>query len=319
MEIDGNVAVILQPDGAFVKQKAQSDWMVGEVVAVSQPQKTNAVWLKRLSLAAACLVLVLLAGLGGYTFFFETASVVSVDINPSVELELNRRGHVVNLTAYNDDGSVLLDGLDLKGKPYEEAIPALLQSDAMRPYLQDNAVLEFSVYSKTDEQELLTFLNGQREEISDIHPQLEVYCNGVGYEVVEQAHEYGVTPGKMRALLELQELDSSINIAEYSHHSMGEIRRLIREHHGKDSSAPQGGGQQGSGQGNGSRDGGSSQCNGNGIHGGEGVGNQGSGNGEGNGNGSGRHGGNGNAQGQGQNSSSQDEGNAHGYGQGKNK
>lgn len=275
MEIQKDVAVLLQPDGVFIQRKASPDWEVGNVVAVNPQRQPKTVLFKRLVAVAACFVLLAAIGFGGYTFLFETTSVISMDINPSVELELNRMGRVLRVTAYNDDGSVLLSGLNLKGKPYAEAVPALLQSEAMQPYLENNVVLEFSVYSQNDEQNLITYLNAQGDSIAADYPQLQVHCNGVGHEVVQQAHEHGISPGKMRALLELQQLDPNIDIEEYSHHSVSEIRRLIQEYHGEET--PQG-------QGNGARNG-NSEGNG----GGEGNGGTGP-HGSGNGGGGGHHG-----------------------------
>lgn len=266
MEMQNGKAVVLRPDGAFIEQKACPGWEVGAVVALVPPKQTRAGLFKRLAAIAACLVLVAVLGFGGYRFLFETVSVISIDINPSVELELNRLGRVTALTAYNDDGSALLAGQDLKGRPYSEAVATLLQSEGMQPYLSANAVLEFSVYSQTDEQGLLAYLNGQSEAIRASHPQLQVHCSGVGYEVMEQAHAHGISPGKMRALLELQELDPTIDMDEYSHHSMSEIHRLIREHHGEGETQGQGFG----GNTDGSHGSGSGGGNGHGSGGGNG-------------------------------------------------
>lgn len=255
MEIQNGVAVLLQPSGIFTQHKACPEWEVGNVVAVDAPRKPRAVFFRRLAVAAACLILLAVAGFGGYTLMFETAAVISIDINPSVELGLNRMGRVVSATAYNDDGNVLLAGLQLKGQPYKAAVATLLQSETMQPYLASNVVLEFSVFAKNDAQGMVEYLNTQGESITAQYPQLQVHCNNVGQEVVQQAHEHGISPGKMRALLELQQLDPSIDIQAYSHHSMADIHRLIREHHASDSSQAQG---NGAGNGHGGRDDGKS-------------------------------------------------------------
>lgn len=262
MEIRNDVAVILQPNGVFIEQAPRPDWEVGSVVGIDAQHKPRAMWIKRLAVVAACFVLLLAAGLVGYTFLFQTSSVISIDINPSVELKLNRMGRVVDMSALNDDGSILLSGLELKGKPYSEAIPILLQSEAMQPYLANNLVLEFAVYSQNDAQDILDYLNVQGQVAAATYPQLRVHCNGVGSEVVQQAHEHGISPGKMQALLDLQQLDPSIDVDTYSHHSMAEIRRLIREHHG---GTGQGGGSGSQGGSNGSQ--GEGNGHGNGGHG----------------------------------------------------
>lgn len=245
MEIQDKTAVVLQPNGLFVEQPTRPGWEVGGVVALPPAGGGKAVLFRRLAALAACLVLAVLVGFGGYALFFETASVISVDINPSVELGLNRMGRVVSATAYNDGGGLLLSTLDLKGLPYEEAVPALLQSEALRPYLAENAVLECTVYSQSNQAGLLAYLEEQTAALARQYPRLQAHCSGVGQELVAQAHEHGVTPGRMKALLELQRLEPDIDIDAYSHHSMGELHQLIREHGGQG----QGGYGQGSGHG----------------------------------------------------------------------
>ena len=50
---------------------------------------------------------------------------VGIDVNPSIELGLNRFGIVVETTAINDDGRVLLESVALEGRSYDEALNAL--------------------------------------------------------------------------------------------------------------------------------------------------------------------------------------------------
>lgn len=270
MEIDGDTAVVMQPGGAFLRSAARPGWEVGSVVQIDT-ERPKVVLFRRLALAAACLVVLAGLGLGARSVLFATASVISVDINPSVELELNRRGRVVAVNAYNDDGSAMAEDLDLAGKPYQEAVPLLLSSPQMQPYLAAGQVLEFSVYSETDEAALMAFMSGQGEAAAAHHPQLKVHCTGVGQEVVEQAHEHGVSAGKMKALLELGQLDPGIDIEEYSRYSMSELRRMIREMGGVDAGnegAP--GAQDDSGHGAGNGSGGQGNGEGGGHHNGNG-------------------------------------------------
>lgn len=63
------------------------------------------------ALAAACMVVVLLLGMNGYSWFLAPVSYVSIDVNPSVELALNKLDRVVSATAYNKQGEELLKGM----------------------------------------------------------------------------------------------------------------------------------------------------------------------------------------------------------------
>lgn len=71
---------------------------------------------------AACLALVLLSG-GAELLYQRTnavASVVSIDVNPSIELRVNRREEVLSCTPINEDARRVLEGMD-EGRDLEGA------------------------------------------------------------------------------------------------------------------------------------------------------------------------------------------------------
>lgn len=77
--------------------------------------------------AAACLVLIALASGGGYVFFTPTAY-ISIDINPSLELGINRFDRIVSVEGYNAEAEELLAELDIRFLPYQEGLQELLES-----------------------------------------------------------------------------------------------------------------------------------------------------------------------------------------------
>ena len=89
----------------------------------------------RVKLAAACACLVLL--LAGEYSFFAPVSAISVDVNPSVELGINLFDRVVSAVGYNEDGTALIDSLDLKYQDYPSALEKLMTSDRMSYYLEN--------------------------------------------------------------------------------------------------------------------------------------------------------------------------------------
>lgn len=85
---------------------------------------------RALTAAVACLVL-LVVGIGGYQFYFTPTPVLSIDINPSLELGVNRFDKVVSVQSYNEDGQALADILELKYLDYRDALEELLASPDM--------------------------------------------------------------------------------------------------------------------------------------------------------------------------------------------
>ena len=109
-------------------------------------------------LVSACALLLLCVGIGNWYFFQKMpVSYVSVDVNPSVELTLNRRNRVTAAESRNKEGEIVLAHLDLEGKDYLEAVELLVGSQAMQKYLTGDAELTVTVASSNAE-ELLSGL-----------------------------------------------------------------------------------------------------------------------------------------------------------------
>ena len=83
------------------------------------------------ALVAACLAVMLLGG--GGVFYQQAnavASVVSLDVNPSIELKVSRSEKVLVCAPLNDDAKTILadmgDGADLKGAKLDVAVNAIV-------------------------------------------------------------------------------------------------------------------------------------------------------------------------------------------------
>lgn len=88
-------------------------------------------------LAAACLLLVLFGGSFFAYTWFSVKAILSIEVNPSVALSINRYERVIDARAMNSDGDDLLDELSLKGLKLETAMDALMGAMNRKGYLQD--------------------------------------------------------------------------------------------------------------------------------------------------------------------------------------
>lgn len=104
------------------------------------PMTTKKTAKKRWTTLAACLALVLLGG-GGifYQQAHAVASVVSLDVNPSIELKVSRSEKVLVCTPLNEDAKAILadmgGGADLKGAKLDVAVNAIVGSLVRNGYL----------------------------------------------------------------------------------------------------------------------------------------------------------------------------------------
>ena len=109
----------------------------GTVIPMTTKKTTKRKWT---SLIAACLAVMLLGG-GGlfYQRANAVASVVSLDVNPSIELKVNRSEKVLVCTPLNEDAKAILadmgNGADLKGAKLDVAVNAIVGSLVRNGYL----------------------------------------------------------------------------------------------------------------------------------------------------------------------------------------
>lgn len=197
--------------------------------------------------AALCSMVIVLftCGIGGFYIYQTPVSYISIDVNPSVELALNRFDRVVTVATYNEDGTAVLENLDLKNKSYTEAVELLLADETFVSYLSEEARLSFTVVSGKEE----ALLSGikQCRGYDDTNADL----SGANMELMEMAHHNGISIGKYQAFLELSQYDTTITAQDCQHMSMRELRDRISQYDDDQSDTQE----PGSGHGNGNHNG----------------------------------------------------------------
>lgn len=96
---------------------------------------------QRMAAGLACLTL-MIAGLGIWSL---PVSTIGLDVNPSVELQVNSFDRVIKLKGRNKDGVNLVSRFHVAGKPYDEAMQRILISDEMAPYLKNGSTFVITV------------------------------------------------------------------------------------------------------------------------------------------------------------------------------
>lgn len=191
-------------------------------------QKTHGykktVWQKPRMYVAVCTCLLCLL-LGGQWFYFTPTSEISIDINPSLELSVNRFDRVISINGVNADGQEFADTLDIKFKKCADAIARILESNDISILLSNDEILTITVIG-SDEKHSAKILS--EIEGCTAHKR-NVYCYFSSSNEVEAAHEAGLSYGKYRAFLELQKLDPDITPDAVQGMTMREIRGLMAE------------------------------------------------------------------------------------------
>lgn len=229
-EIENEKAVVMKNNGEFVSIKARPGWKKGDVVTVSVRTSTFNLF----AAVAACFLLFISASVFGAGIYFEETALISLDVNPSIELSVNRFDRVISVRSLNEDGDNILAQTNVKNKPIDNAISALFDG-GLGEFIPQNPLVTFAVFTsdKQSEQLILDKLQNTADTyVLSHHADAQVEVLSVDEKAVNKAHEYNVTAGKYSALRELQEVLPEMEMESYSHHSISYIREQTKIHGG---------------------------------------------------------------------------------------
>ena len=170
--------------------------------------------------ACACLLSFLL---GGRWLFFTPTATISIDINPSIELGINRFDRVISVSGFNGDGQALSRSVDIQYKNYTEAIEQILHHDSITALLCGDEEMTITVISPQGRQSA-KLLAGVAACTAG---QDNTYCYVARPQEVAAAHETGLSCGKYQAFLELQSLYPEATPEMVQTMTMREIWELI--------------------------------------------------------------------------------------------
>ncbi|MBF4693592.1 anti-sigma factor domain-containing protein [Fusibacter ferrireducens] len=128
--------------------------------------------IRYLSTIAAILMIVFLIN---SQFLNVTYAVMSVDINPSLELELNKAGEVIKVRPLNEEAKQLVSILQLKGQSYETAVIQILDQAVLSGYNIDQKSVLIAVAPTQSNLEQL---------VKDIEKSMSVYIERLNAEVL---------------------------------------------------------------------------------------------------------------------------------------
>ena len=208
----------------FVSQASRhaSETSKGQGSATPQKRRKALHFAKggRIAAIAACLALVACL-IGGVADFLRPVAYVGIDVNPSVELMLNRFDIVVGIHALNDDGQQALDKAPCMWRPFDDAARDL--DGAMRAIAGEGAVVEVSI--DCDNESRYAALAAQSNDCFGCNG--EAHCDRTNAEERQAAHDSGMGVAKYRAYQALQEAGVDISAEKCASMSMRELRDML--------------------------------------------------------------------------------------------
>lgn len=216
-------------------------------IDLSTPQETAELHTKSIfmlrrrviaSLIAACFCMIALAG-GTYTYQNgRVDSVIGIDVNPSVELSVNKRNKVLSAQALNEDARNIMEQMDLKGVDLNVAVNAVIGAMVTNGYLTDadNAILVTVANDSVKKAKNLrsTVVGDIKTALKEQQLEAVVYDQQAIDEdqVKSFALDYGISYGKAYFLKELMDQNSSLTLddmKDLASLNMEQIAKVITE------------------------------------------------------------------------------------------
>ena len=127
-----------------------------KVVKKKEQVKTKDKFIIRPRLVGAFAMVMVMAftfvGLTNYNSNYKVDATIEFDVNPSIEIEVNKKEEIIKINALNEDAKKVLDDMDFKGVDLDIAVNAIIGSMLKNGYLtvDQNSIL---VSVKNDDKE----------------------------------------------------------------------------------------------------------------------------------------------------------------------
>ena len=203
-------------------------------VVVMQEKKARKPHSKAAMLLAAGVILALgLGGIGSYRTNQAVAAVVALEVNPSVEINVNKKERVLNVRPLNDDGAKIIGDMDFSGSTLEVTVNALIGSMLQNGYLNEmaNSIL-ISVDNKNDADGAL-LQQKLTQEVNDMLQEQTFQAAVMSQrltkndELAALAQQYDISIGKAQLIQDICRAYPGKSFAELTDLSINELNLIL--------------------------------------------------------------------------------------------
>ncbi len=205
----------------------------GAVIIMTDTNKKT-LWTRRLAGIAAAFVL-LIGGLAGFQVYranYSVASTVSLDVNPSIEIQVNKKEEVLAVNPRNEDAKIVVGDMDFKGSNLDVTINALIGSMLRNGYLNE---LANSILISVDNQDPAKSAELKERLADEISAALKTgtFDGAVLSQTISAdpslkrlADTYGITLGKAQLIQQITEQSAFYSFEDLVPLSINELNLL---------------------------------------------------------------------------------------------
>lgn len=227
MEVQSKHWIVLTPEGDFIKvPRSDQTLTVGEEVAIKAAKRNRRTIVPAFVSVAAAAVL-------GMFFILPQMSVeqanaqtyIYVDVNPSLEIGIDEKRHIVELHPLNKSAEKLVDGQRWKNKNVDDFVIDFLENANRKGYVQKKDHVVLSGYKEEkNSQETLDKLKTVLSEQSKLkNMELTVHSLVMPKKVKDRASQFGLSPVKYAAWLIAKKEGKSLEVEQMEEVSLTEL------------------------------------------------------------------------------------------------
>ena len=155
---------------------------------------------------------------------------ISLDINPSIQIVVDKNDKVIDVVAYNEDGEELLSDTDYKDHNYLDVCKDLLKNKL--GHYTDNGYLVVAISNKHHNND--AYLQSLQNIMNEYYIRGNVTeCDP---DIIDDATKHHMSIGKYNESQILMGYDDTITIEDCHNMSIHEIHNEIAKHHSESNS-----------------------------------------------------------------------------------
>lgn len=226
LEINKRNIVVLTSNGDYLTIKYKKGSYDGQNIYFTEEDIYKENKYSRFSAIAALILLILIP-----TFIFMSlptnvqpayAAVMSVDVNPSIELFIDKEERVIDIISLNDDANYLIKS-EWIGESYSKVLVNYLELIEEKGYFEDNGVVLFSciVLDEAIDQDKLRV--SSERAIVTVEKEISYAYIEADKETLGKAKEENLSAGKYKLYHEIQQIHPEITQEELKGKRLAEL------------------------------------------------------------------------------------------------
>ncbi|TYP58774.1 anti-sigma factor domain-containing protein [Thermosediminibacter litoriperuensis] len=247
VDVEGEYIIVVNQRGDFKKiYNMYKGRQIGDEIDIPEITTNYTVFRRIASLAAVFMITVVMAGYG-IASFFRPVTYVTMDVNPSVEMSLNRFNRVIDVEGLNDDGARLVgDRTSFRTLPPERVVRMLLFRAREQNLLGPDSVVMFTISNVHDKKmpELEKKLEETARQELKGDGGISIQRNGADEVKVlvqeapikkhQEARRMGISQGKLLLYEKLKKESPALDVERVKKMRVREMLEELKAKTGKD-------------------------------------------------------------------------------------